>query len=134
MISAIDPSRSNVRNFGLLFGVLCLGLSVFLVWKGSQGWIWWAGGGAAFLAASTWGYPVLRPLYIGWMTFAFVLGWINTRVILGLFFFLVLTPIGFILRAMGKDLLDEKIDKNAPTYWIRRDPQQADPKRCERLF
>ena len=37
-------------------------------------------------------HAVLRPIYVGWMKFAFVLGWINTRLILGLFFYLILTP------------------------------------------
>jgi hypothetical protein len=68
------------------------------------------------------------------MKFAALLAWVNTRLILGLFFYLVLTPVGVILRLMGKDLLDEKIDRSASSYWIKRDQAITDRSRYERLF
>jgi hypothetical protein len=68
------------------------------------------------------------------MKFAFVLGWINTRILLGIFFYLILTPIGLIMRISGKDLIDQKIDKGAKSYWKKRERVPFDPAQYERLF
>jgi hypothetical protein len=76
----------------------------------------------------------MKPVYTAWMLFAFVLGWINTRVLLGAFFYLVMTPLGLILRWTGKDLLDERIDRSAASYWIKRERKPFDRKRLERMF
>ena len=89
---------------------------------------------AIFFVTSLVGYPVLKPVYIGWMTFAFALGWVNTRLFLGLFFYLILTPMGLLVRLLGKDLLDERIDRKASSYWKKRDPAPPDPSRFERMF
>ena len=64
----------------------------------------------------------LKPFYKVWMAFALLLGLIMTRFILTLTFFLIITPMGFVLRKLGKDLLDEKINKDATTYWRKHEP------------
>ncbi len=87
-----------------------------------------------FLVTGLFGYPVLRPLYLGWMKFAFVLGWLNTRLLLGVFFYLVITPTGLLLRILRKDLLDQRVDRSAKSYWKLREVKPFDPKQCERLF
>ena len=134
MTERIDTSPKNVRNFGLLFSFLCsLGVALSL-WKGSQAWRWAAAGAFLFLIAALRGYPALRPVYIAWMKFAFALAWINTRIILGLFFFLVMTPVGLAIRLWGKDLLDKRIDRSATTYWVKRGRTTPDRSRYERLF
>ena len=50
-----------------------------------------------------------------------MLGWINTRLILFIIFYLVFTPIGLVMRLFGVDLLDKKIDKNKNSYWRRKE-------------
>ena len=127
-------TAEEVRKFGILFTGVCAVGVAYLLYKGNPSWQWFAAGGAFFLITGLFLVPVLRPVYIGWMKFAQVLGWINTRILLGVFFYLVLTPIGVLLRLFGKDLLEERIDRSAKTYWIRRESQPFDPKRYERLF
>ncbi len=134
MISSIDASRPKVRKFGILFGCIGLLVAAYGGWKGLATGPWWGAAGVLCIIAAFAGYRLLRPLYIGWMAFAFVLGWVNTRLILGIFFYLILTPIGLILRLTGKDLLDRRIDHQASSYWVKRDPTLFDPRRCERLF
>jgi len=134
LIERVDASRKNVRNFGFLFGGLLLALALYMFVRGKEGWAWAAVAALAFAAGGVAGYPLLKPVYRVWMLFAFALGWINTRVILGVFFYLVMTPLGVILRLSGKDLLDESIDKRAASYWIRRERAPFDRKRLERLF
>ncbi len=132
MTDRIDASRTAVRKFGLLFGALSVLVGAYMLYRGHGTWVWALGAAVFFWVTGLVGYPVLKPVYIGWMKFAYVLGWINTRLFLGLFFYLILTPMGLLLRLLGKDLLDEKIDKNAATYWKKREP--VDPSRYERLF
>ncbi len=134
MIERVDASRTNVRKFGFLFGGISLALAAYMIVRGNGAWVWAVAAAAAFAAGGAAGYPLLKPAYTVWMLFAFALGWINTRVILGVFFYLVMTPLGIILRLTGKDLLDESIDKNAATYWIKRERSAFDRKRLERLF
>ena len=67
---------------------------------------------------------VIKPLFIAFSYLGFVLGWIMTRVILSLLFYLVFTPIGLVLKLTGKHLLDTSIAKNQESYWIDRPDEQ----------
>lgn len=125
---------TEVRKFGLLFGLLGAIAGAYLVWKGNALWPWAFAAGAAFALSGLFAPDVLRPVYAGWMKLAFVLAWVNTRVLLGLFFYLVMTPIGVLLRLFGKDLLDEGIDRSAKSYWVRRETAPFDTERYQRLF
>jgi hypothetical protein len=135
----MNPGRRNsplteVRKFGLLFGAVGAVLGSYLLWRGNPLWPWAFAAGGAFALTGVVAPGLLRPLYRLWMKLAFALAWINTRVLLGLFFYLVMTPVGLVLRAMGKDLLDERIDRRAPSYWIRREATPFDAERYRRLF
>ena len=134
MTKNVSGTRDEVRKFGLLFGVVFAALAIYLRYAGNGHWHWCVGAALVFLALGYLAYPVLRPFYLGWMKFALLLAWINTRVILGIFFFLVMTPVAFVLRLTGKDLLDEKIDRGTTTYWKKRERVPFDPERYERLF
>ena len=68
------------------------------------------------------------------MTLAFVLGFIMAHVILTLFFFLVVTPIGLLARLFGKDFLQRRLDKSASSYWIPREPKTTTAADYERQF
>lgn len=146
----IDRSPEAVRKtgkafliagcfFGVIFFLVRSHVGGWLEWNWEQGfesntWKWLAGIGAVLFVTSRVAYPVMKPIHVGWMTFAFALGWFNTRLLLGLFFYLVITPVGLLMRMMGKDLLDEKIDPNAKSYWVKKERKPFDPKTFERLF
>lgn len=134
LIKDIDASRRNVRNFGFLFGGIGLAIAGYLLWKGNPHWFWWVCGAAVFALSGMLARPIFRPIYIGWMAFAFGLGWVNTRLILGLFFYLVMTPIGLILRMKSNDPLERRIDRQATSYWSKKDSLPPDRERYERLF
>ena len=125
---------TEVRKFGLLFGAIGIAVTIYLAWTGNQYWPWAIGFAGFFVLSGLFAPGVLRPVYVAWMRLAFVLGWINTRILLSLFFYLVMTPIGLLLRMMGKDLLDERIDREAHSYWVRRDAPPFDPEQYRRLF
>jgi len=64
--------------------------------------------------------PALKPVYRVWMAFGEALGWVNTRIILTIVYYLLIVPIGLILRATGNDPMRLKIEPDAETYRIPR--------------
>jgi hypothetical protein len=130
----INASDHEVRKFGLMFAAICAGVAAFSAYKGGHSWPWFTGGSVLFLLGGLAARPLLRPIYTGWMKFAFVLGWVNTRLILGIFFYGILTPVGVVMRLTGWDPLTRKIDRTAPSYWVKRPQEPFDPKKYERLF
>jgi hypothetical protein len=62
-----------------------------------------------------------KKIYNGWMLFAKALGWVNTRILLSLMYFVVFTPFRIINIVIGKDLLDRKIERDRDSYWQERD-------------
>ncbi len=130
----IKGTREEVRKFGVMFAGICVIIGAYTIYRGHTTWPWFAAGAVFFLVTGLAGYPILRPIYVGWMKFAYVLGWFNMRLLLGLFFFIILTPVGAAMRLFGQDLLDEKIEKGAGSYWRERGPQGFERERYERLF
>lgn len=121
-LKSLKIDKKTLRNFGLLFFVVLSVMAGLSYWKGSSYWPWLIGGSGLFLIWGLFLPFLLKPFYKVWMTFAFLLGWVMTRIIVTLAFFSILTPMGFVLRIFGRDLLNEKIDRNASTYWQRHDP------------
>jgi hypothetical protein len=113
-----NPDPKQLRSFalvtsGLLAGIF--GLLLPAIWN--YAWpVWpWAAGG--ILAA--WGVvapATLFPFYRYWMKFAAVLGWINTRLLLGFVFYALITPIGFVARLFGRDPMQRKFDEHIASY------------------
>ncbi len=134
MTENIPGTKEEVRKFGILFAVVLTAVAVYLRYTGKESWHWFLVGAGAFLLTGHIAYRVLRPVYRVWMKFAYLLGWINARLLLGIFYYLVLTPIGIVLRATGRDLLDRKIDRGAASYWKKREGPAAAPGQYERLF
>jgi hypothetical protein len=121
-IKSLKIDKKTLRNFGLTFFVVLIVMAAYVYWKGHSSWPWFIGVGGIFLTLGLFFPFILKPFYKVWMALAFLLGWIMTRVILTLAFFLIFVPMGFVLRMLGKDLLDQKIDRNASTYWRKHEP------------
>ena len=124
----------DIRKFGLLFGLIGAILAGISYYRNGSGWIWMAGAAAFFVLTGLFGQPLLRPLYSVWMKFAYALGWVNTRLLLGVFYFLIVTPIGVTMRLLRKDLLSTTLDRSAKSYWIRRKKTAFDQGRTEKQF
>ena len=113
-------TNKKLREFGLIFGaILVLLFGVLLPWIFGSNfplWPWWILGVTGSMALI---YPQsLRLLFNAWMLFGMVMGWINTRVILGVIFYCVIMPYGLTIRLLGKDLLSKKLDSALFTYRI----------------
>jgi hypothetical protein len=88
----------------------------------------------AFLAVSLIAPKWLAPLNRLWLKFGELLHSITSPIILGIMFFGVITPVGWLMRLAGKDLLRMKFDRDAPSYWIRREPPGPDKASLKRQF
>jgi hypothetical protein len=88
----------------------------------------------AFLAVSLIVPKWLAPLNRLWLKFGELLHRITSPIILGIMFFGVITPVGWFMRRAGKDLLRMKFDREAPSYWIKREPPGPDKASLKRQF
>jgi hypothetical protein len=110
--------RKGLRDFGLLTGALFAGIfGLLLPWRFGWSWPLWPWlilavlGGLALVAPLA-----LNPVYKVWMRFGLVMGAIMSRLILGIVFFLVVTPLGLLMRATGKDPMHRRFDRQAASY------------------
>ena len=89
---------------------------------------------AAFLAPALVAPRILLPLFVPWRLFGFAMGFVMTRVILTIFFIVVITPTSLIRRLLGKDSLDRSLDADTPTWWRERKGGPPPRERYERQF
>jgi hypothetical protein len=120
MLSKSEIKMSSNRNFGLVFFVVFLIFSFWpLTYDGSIR-IWLAIISLIFLILGLMNSKLLTPLNKLWFKFGMILGAIVAPLVMGVVFFLVITPTGLVMKAMGKDVLNLKFDKRKKTYWIKR--------------
>ncbi len=121
---APEHSPQHLRTFGLLVGTGFAVIGLWpTIWRGEMFRVW-----ALVVAAGLSGFALrrptaLRPLYRGWMWVGHVLGWINTRILLGLVFYALFVPIGFLLRMGKRDTLPRVFDRQAQSYRVPRQPR-----------
>ena len=112
---------SSNRNFGLVFFIIFLIVSLWPLTYEEPIRIWSVIISLVFLILGLMNSKMLTPLNLLWFKFGIILGTIVAPIVMGVVFFLVVTPIGFIMRIMDKDLLRKRYDKKTETYWIKRD-------------
>jgi hypothetical protein len=64
----------------------------------------------------------MRPLFIAWMGLAFPIGWTMLHLLLAVIFYVLMTPIGMVMRLFGRDAMERRFDRSAPTYWVAHNP------------
>ena len=120
---------SSNRNFGLVFFIAFLVVSLWPLTYGEPIRIWLVIISMVFLILGLMNSKLLTPLNKLWFKFGMILGAIFVPVVMGVVFFLVVTPIGLVMKIMGRDLLNKKYDKKKRTYWIKRDTSIGTMKR-----
>ena len=108
------------RQFGFLFTFVFTLVAFWPLWPLHTPNLYWLAGAGLWLAAALLFPKMLTPLYKVWMAFGHVLGWINARIILALVFFVVVMPIGLVMRLFGKDFLRMRKNRSG-SYWVKRD-------------
>ena len=119
-IKNIKTSNKDIKSFGITIGIILLFIAAFLFYSNKGSHQIFVITAVSFIGLGLIIPIILKPVYLMWMTFAAILGWVMTRLILTLVFYFILTPIGLLARVFGKDFLSLK-KENLQTYWNKRD-------------
>ena len=121
--SHFEEERGLERGFGTVFVLFFLIVAAFLFFKKGE-IVYWALILSAAFGLIAWLYPkLLKPLNFLWFKLGMLLGAIIAPLVMVVIFFLVVTPVGLIMRAVGKDPLRLKKDAQQCTYWADRKPE-----------
>jgi len=139
-VKELPSGPQDLRKFSLTVGIAFVVLWAVLAYvfpylfgRGPDVPILWQIG-VALAVVGTLLPAVVKPLYYAWMTMAVALGFVMTRVLLTIFFFLVLTPVALFFRLIGRDALHRKLDREAESYWIDKVNLIEDRSRYEKFF
>jgi len=130
----IRTDSKAIRDFGMLIGFILLIIAGILFYKEREFYLLIITFGIAFIGLGL-GMPIIvKPFYLVWMNFAVLLGWFMTRLILGLLFYIVVSPISLILRLFGKEFLDLKTSSLNRSYWNYKDNDSISHQNYEKQF
>lgn len=130
-----DPVKtSSDRSFGIVFTVVFSIIGCWPLLGGGTPHIWALMVAGLFLASAIFRPSLLAPLNKLWARFGLLLHSVTNPIIMGLVFFLAVTPTALVLKILGKDPLRRKIDAAAETYWIDREPPGPPPDTMKNQF
>ncbi len=133
-IKKIESNPKKLREFGLVVGGVFCVLGGLLLWRGRPSSPYFFAPGIFLVITGAVIPTILKPLQKAWMTLAILMGWVMTRVLLSVLFYLAVTPIGWILRLTGKDILDQKLEPQKSSYWKIRPQTPRVPSDYEKQF
>ena len=114
-----DIKISSNRSFGVVFFIVFLLIALYPLLNNNEVRLWSLIISVLFLILGILNSKILSPLNKIWFKFGLILGKIISPIIMGIIFFLVVTPIGFIMKLLGKDLINLKFN-NEKSYWIEK--------------
>ncbi len=118
--SYFDVKEGKERGFGLTFAIFFIIIALYPILNNAEIHLW------ACIVAFTFlflGFFFPKTLIIPnklWLKFGMLLGMVVSPIVMGIIFFLVVTPTGIIMHLLGKDLLNQKLNKSKKSYWIKR--------------
>jgi hypothetical protein len=116
--------HKELRHFGLLVGAIFTIIGLWpLVFRNEPFRLWAVVPGGVLILLGAIFPQILAPIHKAWMKMGHILGWINTRILLGLVFYGLVTPIGIIFRLMGKDSMRQVFAMESSTYRVVRTPR-----------
>ena len=110
-----NAELSTDRRFGLTIGTVCAVIGASLLWFAHSSGLYWVSVGIVLVAAGLTLPRVLRPLNAAW-------AWLVSPFVMGAIFFIVLTPIAVVLRALKRDPLRLAFEPDKKSYWSDRHP------------
>ena len=132
-ISTSELPRRTITSFALIVSGALLAIAAYQRWRGAEPWVvlTLVSIAAVLSLLSAIAPSLLRPVYRGWMRFGEALGWLNTRIILSLVFFLVVTPIGLLMRLFGRSPI---ATAKRESYWTDVEPHSYGDRHVEKQF
>ena len=122
-----DIKISSNRSFGVVFFIVFLLIALYPLLNNNEIRLWSLIVSVLFLILGILNSKILSPLNKVWFKFGLLLGKIISPIIMGVIFFLVVTPIGFIMKLLGKDLINLKFN-NEKSYWIEKSGPKSEMK------
>ena len=119
---------SSNRNFGIVFFVFFLLISIWPIMDGQALRVWSLVISLIFLILGILNSKILTPFNLAWIKLGEILGRFIAPVVMAVIYFLIVTPIGLFMRIIGKDLLNIKFSQNS-SYWIKREKNLGPMKR-----
>ena len=119
-ISHIPTEQSSPKSFGVVFSIVFLIVALYPLTNSEDIRLWAIIISAIFLLLAFVASQILALPNKLWFKFGILLGSIIAPIVMALVYFLTVLPTGLIMRLLGKDLLKQKLDKNAKSYWIER--------------
>jgi len=133
-IKNVKGDKSDWKKFGITMGVILTIIGLYLLWKSNDYFKYFFSVAAVFFTLGLILPASLKYVYKAWMSMAVVMGFIMTKIIMVIIFYLIVTPIGLIASITGKKFLDMKIDPSANSYWLTRDQAPKVKADYERQF
>ena len=115
-----DIKLSSNRSFGIVFFIVFVLIAIYPLINQGEVRIWSLIISSLFLLLGLLNSKILTPLNKLWFRFGLFLGKIISPIIMGVIFFLVVTPIGLLMRLFGKDVINLKLNKKKNSYWIEK--------------
>jgi len=124
MVSNMKKIKHNdLKTFALIWSFIFLVVSLWPLLNNGNIRVWGIVVALIFVTIAFKKPLILSSFYKIWVRFGEVIGGVISKVIMMILFYVMFTPISFVLKLLGKDLLNKKIDKNASTYWVTRETQ-----------
>ncbi len=121
-VEVVKPGSE--RSFGIVMAGFFAILGAIAAWRHAHVWtVGWAAVSLGFAAAALAAPPILAPLNLVWFRFGLLLHAVINPLIMGAMFFVVITPIGIIMRVLGKRPIPLRPDRAASSYWRSRGEQ-----------
>ncbi len=133
-LKKIKSTDEELRKFGITVGVFFGLVGGFLLWRGSGHYPVFFILSLILLVPAFLKPSLLKPVQKVWMGLALMIGWVMTRVILSILFYLVLTPISLLAKIFGRNFLDLKGKETKESYWIPRPETPYNKARYENQF
>jgi len=118
------PEIGSNRSFGIVFFIFFLILGLYPIINNGEIIIWLIAISIVFLFLGLLNSKILSPLNIVWFKFGIFLGKIISPIVMIMIFFIVVTPIGLLMRIFGKDILNLKYNDNK-SYWIEKNDHES---------
>ena len=118
------PKIGSNKSFGIVFFIFFFILGLYPVINDGEIKIWLIAISIVFLILGLLNSKILSPLNIVWFRFGIFLGKIISPIVMIVIFFIVVTPIGLLMRMLGKDILNLKYNNNK-SYWIKKNDHQS---------
>jgi hypothetical protein len=129
------PTRQTLRVFALGLALLLGGVATWQFLTANNVFAALLLGGLALVVGILgWAFPTwVRPVFVGWLILVFPVNWLLSHVLLGLIFFLLVTPLGLFFRLIGRDVLGRRGRPDQETYWVAK-PHHEEAKRYLQPF